>query len=75
MNERDGSLREGDLNLNILFQLLGDKETNYGFFAVSRIRVISKIIGNHSQISRTKKDKGGTGTGAKKICNKQLTLL
>lgn len=53
MNERDGSLNDGDLNLNILFELLGDKETNYGFFAVSRIRVISKIIGNHSQISRT----------------------
>lgn len=64
MNERDGSLHDGDLNLNILFELLGDKETNYGFFAVSRIRVISKIIGNHSQISRTQKDKGRTGSGA-----------
>lgn len=75
MNERDGSLLKGDLNLNSLFQLLGDKETNYGFFAVSRIRVISKIIGNNSQISRAQKNKGGVGSRAKKIRKKHLTLL
>ena len=45
MNAKEGSLRQGDLNLNILFELLNHKETNYAFFAVSRIKVISQIIG------------------------------
>lgn len=75
MNERDGSLRQGNLNLNILFELLSHKETNYGFFAVSRIKVISKIIGNHSKISRTQKNEGRIDSRTKKICNKNLTIL
>jgi hypothetical protein len=45
MNEKDGSSNSGNLNLNILFDLLSHKETNYAFFAISRIKVISKMIG------------------------------
>ncbi len=45
MNAKDGSLRQDSLNLTILFDLLNHKDTNYAFFAVSRIKVISQIIG------------------------------
>ena len=40
-----GSLNQEKLNLDALFELLSHNETNYAFFAVSRIKVISKIIG------------------------------
>jgi len=60
MNEKDCSLRQGNLNLKILFELLSHKETNYAFFAVSRIKVISKIIGTHSPLSRAQKNKRRT---------------
>ncbi len=45
MNEREGPLKKDSLNIDALFQLLNHNETNYAFFAVSRIKVISKIIG------------------------------
>ncbi len=75
MNEKDGSLRQGNLNLNILFELLSHKETNFAFFAVSRIRVISKIIGTHKKISRSKKDERGADSWAKKVCNQNITVV
>jgi hypothetical protein len=55
MNEKEASFSHNNLNLNILFELLGHKETNYAFFAVSRIKVISKIIGKHSPLSKDQK--------------------
>jgi hypothetical protein len=45
MNQKESFCKHGNLNLNILFELLSHKETNYGFFAVSRIKVLSQIIG------------------------------
>ena len=45
MSLSKGSLKNDKLNLDPLFELLSHNETNYAFFAVSRIKVISKIIG------------------------------
>lgn len=45
MSMNKGSLNQEKLNLDSLFELLNHNETNYAFFAVSRIKVISKIIG------------------------------
>lgn len=45
MHLRIGSLNKEKLNIDALLELLSNNETNYAFFAVSRIKVISKIIG------------------------------
>ena len=75
MNEKDCSLRQGNLNLKILFELLSHKETNYAFFAVSRIKVISKIIGTHSPLSRAQKNKRRTHSWPEEIRNNNITTL
>jgi hypothetical protein len=56
MNLSKGSSDKEKLNINALLELLSHNETNYAFFAVSRIKVISKIIGINIKISRTKKN-------------------
>ena len=56
MNLSKGSLDKERLNIDPLFELLSHNETNYAFFAVSRIKVISKIIGINIKLSRTKKN-------------------
>jgi len=49
MNDKECSLKHGELDLGILFELLNHKDSNYAVFAVSRIKVISMIIGNLSK--------------------------
>lgn len=75
MNEKDASLPQTTINLQLLFELLGHKETNYAFFGVSRIRVISKIIGTHSPLSRARENKRGAHSWTEEIRNYNLTLL
>ena len=75
MNEKDASLPQTTINLQLLFELLGHKETNYAFFGVSRIRVISKIIGTHSPLSRARENKRGAHSWTEEIRNHNLTLL
>ncbi len=75
MNEKDASLPQTTINLQLLFELLGHKETNYAFFGVSRIKVISKIIGTHSPLSRTHQNKRRAYSWTEEIRNNNLTLL
>ena len=75
MNEKDASLPQTTINLQLLFELLGHKETNYAFFGVSRIRVISKIIGNHSPLSRAHENKRRAHSWTEEIRNHNVTLL
>lgn len=75
MNKKDVSLPQASLKLHLLFELLGHKETNYAFFGVSRIKVISKIIGTHSPLSRAHKNKRRAHPWTQKIRHHNRTLL
>lgn len=57
MNEKEALLPQTTFNIHLLLELLGHKETNYAFFGVSRIKVISKIMGTYFTLSRTPENK------------------